>query len=80
MTKSLRKSGKKETQQEKKRRLIARRIAKYIFTDGTGQKAGRLVMEMPGHRYVASGWSRSAVECAIEGALKNFTIFYGGRK
>ena len=75
-----RKAGKKETQQQIKRRLLAKRIAKALFTDGTGSRARRLVIELPSQNYLASGYCEGAVADLIERKLAKFILFSGGRK
>ena len=53
---------------------IAEQITDYLFTNGAGQKAQRLVLEMPDRRN-GGGWGREPMLHAIleqlETALKN---------
>jgi hypothetical protein len=50
---------------------LAAEIAKYLFTDGTGERAGRLVLELKRGR-VGGGWSEWAVTLAIKERLVEF--------
>jgi hypothetical protein len=70
----------KPTQQELKRRQLAQLIAKALFTDGTGERATRLVIELPTHKFLASGYCESAVADLIERKLSSVTIFRGGAR
>ena len=50
---------------------LATEIAKYLFTDGSGQRAERLVLELKkGH--MGGGWSEWAVTLAIKERLVEF--------
>jgi hypothetical protein len=62
-------------------RRLARRIARYLFTDGCGERVNRLVMEMPNAPLSGSGWSEAAVAGWIERELlRNRKSQIGDRK
>ena len=51
--------------------LLAARIVSDLFCEGgTNRKAGRLVLELPGQKFIGSGWCRGAVRDVIERHLK----------
>jgi hypothetical protein len=50
---------------------LAERIAKHLFTNGTGERAERLVLEMRNGRD-GGGWSEWAVTLAIKEKLVEF--------
>lgn len=68
----------KPTQQELKRRQMARRIAKDLFTTGGRVRVERLQMESNGE-HVASWSERGAADC-IERHLQRFTLFNNSRR
>lgn len=72
----------KPTQQELKRRQLARQIAKALFTDGTGARARRLVIELPdpGEKLYGPGYCEAAVVDLIADKLSSVTIFRGGAR
>lgn len=49
---------------------LAKEIVEYLFKDGAGRKAQRLVMEYKGERKDGTGWSKAAVMDVIEDFLK----------
>lgn len=49
---------------------VAARIADYLFTNGAGQKAKRLVLELEENGMYGGGWCRQAVVNAVERILK----------
>jgi hypothetical protein len=50
---------------------LAAEIAKYLFTDGSGERAQRLVLELNKGR-MSGGWSEWAVTLAIKERLVEF--------
>lgn len=51
---------------------LAEQIAKYLFTDGSGERAERLVLELKNGRK-GGGWSEWAVTLAIKERLVSFS-------
>jgi hypothetical protein len=49
---------------EIKARKIAQKITNYLFRNGDGEQADRLVLELPTHRG-GGGWGRKPAEDAI---------------
>ena len=49
-------------------RKLAKQIANDLFTNGSGQEADRLVLELPGKRD-GGGWCKRAVEDRIYDAI-----------
>ena len=49
---------------------LARRIAKHLFTGGAGERAQRLVFELPGQNFLAAGWGELPVADLIERYLR----------
>jgi hypothetical protein len=57
-------------------KLLAEKITKDLFTDGTGDKARRLVMEREGENLKGSGWCEGAVRDKIEKYLMTLFITF----
>ena len=56
-----------------KKAEIAKQIADRLFTNGTGDEATRLVLELPGKRD-GGGWCRRAVEDRIDEVLTAYDL------
>ena len=54
-------------------RKLAERITRKLFVSGQGERAERLVLELPGKRN-GGGWCQGAVRDQIEKILKPLTI------
>jgi len=65
----LMRDGRVDGRQGKSRRALARRIATDLFTNGLGQFADRLVLELPG-KVDGGGWNFTSAIDRIERALK----------
>lgn len=51
-------------------RKLAEEIAKALFTNGAGEHAERLVLEIPGAKRNGGGWCERAVADVVEDALE----------